>query len=169
MNNTFVNINSSGQYVADDTAALAAVSTSAAASTPLSLGTIANISRYHGLMIKLTASTALAGGVCDYVLERLMPDGTWDDYVYLGQQAAGVAFSKLVFLPLPLPQAATEAAAGTIAAWTPHTTFGDATIALAAGAGRGGHWGRSIRVVSRTGAAVSAAAVTNTYVRAYGE
>jgi hypothetical protein len=166
---TFSNINSSGQYVADGTAALAAVSTSAAASTPLSLGTINNISRYHGLMILFSATSALTGGVCDYVLERLMPDSTWDDYCYLGQQAAGAAFLKVVFLPLNMPSAVTEPAAGVLADWTPHTTFGDATIALAAGAARAGHWGRSIRVVSRTGAGVSVAAVTNTYVRAYGE
>lgn len=166
---TFSNVDSHGQYVADGTAALAAVATSAAASTPLVLGTLDNLRRYTHVMIKFTASAALAGGPCDYVLERLLPDGTWDDYVYLGQQTAGAAFTRAVFLPIASPSAVTEPAAGVLADWTPHTTFGDATIALAAGSARGGHWGRSIRVVSRTGALVSAAAVTNTYVTVYDE
>lgn len=160
------NISSAGLPVADGVAALATVSTSAAASTPLSLGTI-NVSRFSGMSVLFTASSALTGGVCDYVLQRLMGNNAYDDYVYLGQQAAGVAFNKHCWLPIVSIGPTTEAAVGVLTDWTPHDTLTDATIALAAGAGRNGLPGTLLRVVSRTGAGVSVAAVTNTYVRAF--
>jgi hypothetical protein len=80
-----------------------------------------------------------------------------------------VAFNKAVLFPFTNPSAVTEPAAGSLADWTPHSTFADATIALTAGFARGGHFGRSIRMIARTLASVNAAAVTNTYVRAFGE
>jgi hypothetical protein len=163
------NIDSSGLYVADGTAALANVSTSAAATTPTILGTLSNLARFTSLLIQFKASTALAGGNCSYLLERLMPDGTWDDYLHLGQQSAGVAFEVGVVLPCINHGAINETAAGGLKTFTPHSTFADATIVLSAGSGRIGHFGRSLRVISRTLANVNAAAVTNTYVRAFGE
>lgn len=157
-------VDSQGQYVDDGTAAIAAVSTSAAASTAKVLGTVTGLSKFDELEIVFTASNALAGGPCDYVIQRIGPDGNWDDYVYLGQQTAGAALTAAV--SLPIAEAATsEAAGGVASAWTPHDTNTDATIALTAKNARHGRWGSQIRVVSRTGALVSAAAVTNTYIR----
>lgn len=164
MPRAYTAIDSQGVAVADGTAALAAVSTSAAASTPVALGTITGLSKFDELEIDFTASSALTGGTCDYVLQRLGANNVWDDYVYLGQQTAGTAFAVRVVLPVQLA-VASEAATGVATAWAPHDTNTDATIALTAKNARHGHWGGSLRVIARTGAAVSAAAVTNTYVR----
>src|SRR5437870_2059618 len=96
----FSNIDTNGQQVVDGTACLAAVSTSAAATTPLVLGTVKNVGKFDELAINFTASAALTGGNCSYVIERLMPDGTWDDFVFLGTQTAGAAFSANCLLPI---------------------------------------------------------------------
>lgn len=166
---TFANINASGQWVADGTAAITGTGP-AAASTPAVIGTITNIQRFEQLHIVLDLSNALAGGVCDYVLQRLLPNSAtgWDDYVYFVQQSAGAAAVRAAELPIH-HQSLAEAAAGVVLCWTPHDVNTDATIALTAGNGRHGHWGRSLRLVARSGASVSAGAVINLYVRAVGK
>lgn len=160
------NIDSNGLYALDGTAALAAVSTSAAASTAVSLGTIANLKKFKAFQISFTATNALTGGTCDYVIERQMADGSWDDYFYLGQQSAGATFRADIWLPV-FVEPTSDATTGTDASWVKHDTLTDATIALTAGNGRVGMPGNNIRVIARTGTLVSAAAVTNTYIVAY--
>lgn len=160
------NIDQYGKYANDGTAALAAVSTSAAASTPVVLGTIVNLKKYSVFQISFTASSALTGGTCDYVGQRQLADGSWDDYFYLGQQSAGAAFRADIWLPVEVDPTS-EAAGGAAVGWTMHDTNTDATIAITAKSARVGLPGNSIRIVSHTGTLVSAAAVTNTYIAVY--
>jgi hypothetical protein len=165
MARTFSNINATGLYVTDGTPAINNAATPNTANTASSLGTITGVARFDELHCRLVASNALAGGTCSYVLQRRMPDNTWDDYFYVGQQTAGTTFERNFLLPIETPQPVGEADTGTDSSWVTHDTLTDGTIVLSAGNGRSGHFGNEVRLIARTGAGVSAAAIVNFYVR----
>lgn len=143
--------------------AITNANTSAAASTPVILGTLKNLGRWEQLIIRFLASNALGGGSCDYVLQRLVdgPNGsTWDDFLYLGQQAAGATFDVVAVISNTTDINAYSADKGDVT-WVRHDENTDATLVLAAGERRPGPTGPQLRVIARTLAGVNAAAVTN--------
>lgn len=134
--------------------------TSAAATTPVVIGTVKNIARWDQLLVRFTATNALTGGPCDYVLQRLVdgPGGsTWDDFLYLAQQTAGAALDLVAVIDNTDDISSFGADKGDVT-WVRHDVNTDATLVLAAGERRPGPAGNQLRLVSRTGAAVSAAA-----------
>lgn len=148
--------------------AINAVTTPAVASTPKIMGTVTNLSRWQQIIIRLTATAALGGGPCDYVLQRLVdgPNGsTWDDFIYLGQQAAGVAVDFIGYLSNDADIVNYAADKGDVG-WPRHDVNADATLALAQGERRPGACGPSLRLIARTGALVNAAATVSMWVQA---
>lgn len=142
---------------------------SAAASTPVVIGTVKNVARWEQLLLWLTGDGGNTGGTVDFVLQRLIdgPAGTaWDDYLYFGQAAAATAVSFVAAIDIDddfLSYAADKADV----TWVRHDVNTDATLVLAAGERRPGPPGTSLRLVARTGAAVSAAAAVTLKVTAF--
>lgn len=133
---------------------------SAAASTPIAIGTVSNLARWDQLLVRLTSDGGNTGGTVDYVLQRLVdgPNGsTWDDYLYLGQAAAATALDLVAMID-NTDDFSSYGADKADVSWVRHDVNADATLVLAAGERRPGPLGNNTRLIARTGASVSAAA-----------